>query len=367
MDSGAWNRPALGLFPWIVASWLLALLAGATFWLLRRWGRPGHWLARLLEGPGWLIAPGELLLLAYALGPPYAALVGGFVQPAELGLAGFSWWRGLGRAALLVLGLLLLSAWAWGGYLRVVRPPAELLHRQRRLLAEPAGRPLLLLWAAAEELHWAFYRALPVMLWGPGLGLWLGLLLVAAERYALPQTLARLRRPGGIEEEAWWLAKALALTAAFAVLGNLWLCLLLHVLVEALVAGWVSRRVGPAAAPVAIETPAPTPLLLALGGALLLSLLLGWGALQPRPAAPQPDSVVIQSTARPVPTSTPRPTAWPTDSPPPVPPNTLTPRPTGSPTPWPTPVLPPTATLGVEAPVGLAGFIGPPPDLKEAP
>lgn len=328
MLDGTLNREALGLIPWVVGSWVLAVLTGMQAWFVRRLGRVGRGIARFLEGPGLLLAPGEVLLLAYGLGVPYAALVFGFLDAAEVGLVGFSWWGTLGRGAAIAGGMLLLAGWAWGAYLRAGTPPAGLLARSRRLQAQPAGWPLLLLWAAAEQAHWALYRALPALLWGAGPGLWLGLLLVLAERYLLPQTSARLRRDGGVEEEAWWLTRALALTVAWALLGNLWLCILLQVLLEIEIAWLVGRR---AAKPTQVEEPsAPvlSALLLAAVVAVLLSVLFAWGALQPLPAPPPPPAaVVVPSPDQPVPTPTP--TATPLPSPPPSP----TPVPTGTPQP----------------------------------
>jgi len=244
----------------------------------------------------------------------------------------------LGQGAVLGVGLLVLVWLVWRYYLRAVSPPAGLLARSRRLLRTPAGRVLFLLWAAAEEFHWAFYRAVPTLLWGPATGLWVGLLLAAAERAVCPQTTARLRQPGGIEEEAWWLTKILVMTAAFAALRNLWVCILLHALLEAWVGWLVQRR---EAAPVERARPAPQPApavaVLAGGVILLLLVIFTWQsgrahlatlagealpALRPRAT---PLTVAVPT---PTPTATPLPvpaaTALPTAAPFP----TVTPEPT---------------------------------------
>ncbi len=333
------NREALGLIPWFVASWLVVVAGAVVLWLAQEWGRPAGAVRRFLATPVWVVTPGEVLAALFALGVPYAALVMGYVSAADMGLEGFSWWESLGRGALLGVGLALLVGLAWSGYLRAVPLPAGFMERARRLAAAPAGRPLFLVWAGAEQLHWAFYRVLPALVWGPWAGLWVGLLLIVAERYTCPQTVARLRRPGGIEEEAWWLAKAVALTAAFAVMGNLWLCMLLQAGLE-MGLGWlVQRRAdGPAARPApAARSAFPVPIL-AGSTVLLLLALFTWEAarLRPAPAAPlsaEMPAVVTPPTAWVVPTPTPTATPRPTPVPSPTP--TLTPRPTATPTPTP--------------------------------
>ncbi len=324
MSLPAVNREVLGLIPWLVGSWLLSGGAMLLLWFARGWGRPAGAARRFLEAPGWLVSPGEALAILYALGGPYAALVTGFLDPAAMGLAGISWWPSLGRGILFGAGLLALTGLAWLVYLRIGMPPAGLLARSQRLAAAPAGRPLLLLWAAAEETHWAFYRTVPLLLWGPLPGLWIGLLLVVAEHGLQPQTTARLRQPGGVEEEAWWLARLVAMTAAFALLRNLWLCIVLHALLEGLAAALLLRRAGgPVPIPVQEDGgPARASVPVAISAAavalLLLALFTGCAAW-PALVSPVPAATTASPTALAVPTATTLPTRRATASTAPLP------------------------------------------------
>jgi len=329
------NREVLGLVPWFVGSWLLAVAVAVLLWLAQEWGRTARAALRLLYGAGRPLAPGDLLAALYAIGAPYAALVLGYLSAEVMGLSGFSWWQTLGQGALLGAGLFVLVGLVWRHYMRAAPPPAGMLARSRRLLQTPAGRALFLLWAAAEEFHWAFYRAIPTLLWGPGVGLWAGLLLAAAERALCPQTTARLRRPGGIEEEAWWAAKIIVLTAAYAALGNLWVCIVLHALLEAWV-GWLTQRRAAAPAEPARTAPRPAPGVAVLAGGVVLLLLVvfTWQAGRPRLALPAAAAAPASPTAFVVPTPTP------TATPPPLPTATALPTATPVPTAAPAPTPP---------------------------
>jgi hypothetical protein len=334
------NREVLGLIPWFIGSWLLAVAVAVLLWLAQEWSRPARAMLRVLYGESRPLALGDFLAALYAIGIPYAALVTGYLSAEVMGLSGFSWWQTLGRGAVLGAGLLALLWLVWRYYLRAVPPPATMFARSRRLLRTPAGRALFLLWAAAEEFHWAFYRAAPTLLWGPGTGLWAGLLLAVAERAICPQTTARLRQAGGIEEEAWWLAKIVVMTAAFAVLGNLWVCIVLHALLEVWVGWLVQRReTAPAERARAVPRPAPAVPVIAGGTVLLLLIVFTWQAGQQR--MPRPVLGAIQGPASsplPTPFVVPTPTSIPT--PLPVPTGTPTPTATPFPTATPEPTMP---------------------------
>lgn len=312
------NREAIGLIPWLIGSWLLAVLGS----LLDRLGMgPRRW--RRSDAP-----IREAVALVHALAIPYAAILSGFLAPERLGLAGFSWWKSLGRAPLLAGLYLLLALLAWRGALRTGTLPAGVLARERRWVRHRAGWVWLLFWAGAEQLHWAFYRAVPLLVWGRPAGLWLGMLLVAAERYSLPG------RAGAPEDEAWWWTRALSLTAAFALLDNLWACMAIQAVLDGIVAAWIERRTGPLeeAHPLAAGRPALRRTLPAAALALLLLVGFTWGAIDPALRVPRPEQFVQQPTA-PLPTSTPTPTMPPTARPTSTP--TATPLPTATPTPTP--------------------------------
>ncbi len=334
MKVGALYREALGLIPWVTSSWFLVLVVGLVLWLPAIRGWPARWVRRFPVGEGWIVSPGEIFLALYALGVPYAALLSGFLSPEAMGL-GIPSWPAVEWGALWGAGLLALVLLVWRTYLRLGHMPAGLLQRSRRLAVSPAGRPLFLLWAAAEEMHWAFYRTLPAIIWGGESGLWLGVLLLLAERYGLPQTLDRLHQPGGVEDEAWWLCKVLLMTATFAFVGNLWFCIALHAILEGAVA-WLVVVVGrPAEEPPPSSSihRSPSPLVLSAAAALLLLAFCTWEAARPylRPA-PLPTSSLAPT---PTPTATPSPTPPATSTPTLTPFPSLTPSPTTSPSPMP--------------------------------
>jgi LysM repeat protein len=228
--------------------------------------------------------------------------------------------------------------------------PANLLERQRRLVRAPAGWLLFLVWAAAEEVHWAFYRALPLLLFGKEIGLWVGVLLIVAERYTAPRITAALRQAIGLEEEAWWLTKILVMTACFAILRNLWFCILIHALIEGVVAWLVQRHarsLGDVESPLLYGQPAFPALAFSSAGALLLLVLFAWRAAQPQ-SIETPSVMLVSPTLIVVPTPTPTrtalpsPSATPTVTPTPLPPS---PTPTVTPTPPITYIVQPGDTL----------------------
>lgn len=317
MSSIPLNREAIGLIPWLIGSWLLALLGSML-------DRFGVWPSRWCETQAPIRDTAALL---HALAVPYAAILSGFLAPERLGLAGFSWWKSLGRAPLLAGLALILALLAWRGALRAGPVPAEVLARERRWVRRRGGWLWLLLWAGAEQLHWAFYRAVPLLVWGPPAGLWLGMLLVAAERYSLPGRTV----PGTLENEAWWWTKALALTAAFALLGNLWACMAIQAVLDGCIAAWMERRAEPVGEAHPLVAGRPALRYTVPAAALVLLLLVGftWGAISPTLRVPRVEEFVQQPTV-PVPTLTPTPTAFPTARPTSTP--TATPLPTGTPT-----------------------------------
>ncbi|MGC8873366.1 MAG: LysM peptidoglycan-binding domain-containing protein [Chloroflexia bacterium] len=317
------NREAIGLIPWLVGSWLLAVVGG----LLDQSGLwPRSWIearTRIREGA----------FFFYAVVIPYAAVLSGFLAPERLGLAGFSWWKSLGRTPLLAGLYLLLAVWAWRGALRTGPAQAGWLARERRWVRERGTWVRFLLWAGAEQLHWAFYRTVPLLVWGRPAGLWLGLLLVAGERYSIPGK-GDLRGPGAVGNEAWWWTKAVSLTAAYALLENLWACMVLQALLEGCVAWYIERS---AQSQEALQPAAegPLPLRRAVPASVLVLLLLvgfTWGAISPTLRLPRAEEFVQQPTV-PLPTSTPTPTPYPTPRPTSAP--TATPLPTATPTPAP--------------------------------
>ncbi|HET7090008.1 MAG TPA: hypothetical protein VFL17_15330 [Anaerolineae bacterium] len=156
---------------YVVAARLVAPRIGAAL----RVSPPGQWL---LEGAQF----------AYFLGVPYLALLTGAFAPSDVGLQGSpaldlllgwaaeEWMRALGQA--IALGLLTLL---------VVR----LLTWQIRRAGGCGAAAMEIVDASAAhsirdgiyaEVHWSFYRALPMVLWGDaGRAALLGIALAAAE------------------------------------------------------------------------------------------------------------------------------------------------------------------------------------------
>jgi hypothetical protein len=211
-------------------------------------------LAILLVGPAQLnrlrAIPGgrlleQLLRLAYFVGVPYAALLTGSIASIDMGLAGTSgsilgwsaadWLHGLSTA--LMLGVIVLL-------------PMSVASRQ----IARAGRPLgvddrsagaVIVAAIYSEIHWAFYRAAPLILLGEVYAAVLfGVLLVGVE------WLVELIRNGLSplpEERQRWLRRGILLAqsaAFFALTQNAWLAIGLHAVVELLWKVWL-RRLAP--------------------------------------------------------------------------------------------------------------------------
>jgi hypothetical protein len=203
----------------------------------------------------------QLLRLAYFIGVPYAALLTGSIASIDMGLAGAGgsilgwsaadWLHGLSTA--LTLGVIVLL-------------PIGVASRQ----IARAGRPLgtddrsagaVIVEAIYSEIHWAFYRAAPLILLGEVYAAVLfGALLVGTE------WLVELIRNGISplpEERQRWLRRGILLalsTALFALTQNVWLAIGLHAVLELLWKVWL-RHLAPR--PIGLEPaslePAPDP------------------------------------------------------------------------------------------------------------
>ena len=231
---------------WTLASLTVAVLAilfvGAPQ-LDRLRARTG---GRLLE---------QFLRLIYFIGVPYAALLTGGIASIDMGLTGAGgsilgwspaeWLRGLSTA--LTLGAIVLI-------------PTGLASRQ----IVRAGRPLgiddrsagvVIVDAIYVEIHWAFYRAAPLILLGEAYAAALfGVLLVGVEWIVV---LIRNGLSLSAAERQLWLRRGalLALSATlFALTRNVWLAMLTHMVLELVWKVWLWRL-----APRPIE-PAYTPI-----------------------------------------------------------------------------------------------------------
>jgi hypothetical protein len=224
------DRLALVLAPsplllWVLGSVAVYALGANVLWLLERVDPRRRLRSRLLMGSGRFL---------FFLGIPYLAL-GGWTRPTfqgllsveDMGLVGLNeYWPvtrwleaagtglGLGFVALLVLILIWASA-------------------VRRLGFAPRPWWGLVVDGLYLEVHWAFYRgALAVLLDDVYAGVFAGLALVFVE-WGLSPFWRRGWRLSRLAAERW-LRAALALIIAvlFLLTRNLWVCLVVHWLLE---------------------------------------------------------------------------------------------------------------------------------------
>jgi hypothetical protein len=209
---------------WVLASMVLAVLATLTF----SPARAAHFRSTL----GGRVSE-QVGRLVYYAGLPYAALLTRSLSPLDLGLAGNSgpivgwssvdWLRHLGAAW--VVGALAL--------IPIVLAARQLARTAQPLSVAERSTGAILIEAAYAEIHWAFYRAAPLIILGDvywatviGLGLIGVEILVTLVRNGLGT------RP---EEYQAWLGQALLLSLSatvFIATRNVWLALLLHIVVE---------------------------------------------------------------------------------------------------------------------------------------
>ena len=187
----------------------------------------------------------QFLRLIYFIGVPYAALLAGSIAPIDMGLTGAGgsilgwspaeWLRGLGTALMLSVIVLL---------------PIGLASRQIARAGQPLGTDdrsagAVIVDAIYAEIHWAFYRAAPlILLTDVYAAVIFGALLVGVEWIVL---LIRNGLSPSAEERQRWLRRGalLTLSAALVVLTqNVWLALLAHLVLELIWKVWL-RRLAP--------------------------------------------------------------------------------------------------------------------------
>jgi len=243
---------------WLIASFLAIVVATNLAWLaMRHRSRPDG----LRQGPlailGWLALAFFYLLL------PYLAIREGVLSPYTLGLSEIDWPAtlsdGIALSGIIVGG----SIFGWLIYRRSL-PEGPLPRGTARLipaLRAPAD-------AMLHQWHWAFYRAamtewlvldphsaagVPPLgrvrdaLQGEPLywGACLGLAMIILEMVLDPFTRSMLRRPGDGHALIRRATLAVATTCLFVLTRNLWLCIIVHIAVETLVAGWFPLRIPP--------------------------------------------------------------------------------------------------------------------------
>ncbi len=186
----------------------------------------------------------QFLRLVYFIGVPYAALLAGSIASIDMGLTGAGgsilgwspaeWLRGLSTTLMLAVIALI---------------PIGMASRQIARAGQPLGTDdrsvgAVFVEAICAEIHWAFYRATPLILLGDVYtAVLFGVLLVGVEWIVV---LIRNGLSVSPAERQGWLRRGvlLALSAAvFVLTQNVWLAMGWHVVLELLWKVWLRRLV----------------------------------------------------------------------------------------------------------------------------
>ncbi|MCX7681491.1 MAG: hypothetical protein N2508_05960 [Anaerolineae bacterium] len=190
----------------------------------------------------------QLLRLVYYVGLPFSALLWGRdtlitrlfgLQPLALPpgegepsgpAVGLNWrdWAGdIGWAVLLAVLACGIMGVAWLTYRRMVGAYAAW-----PIKGSDSSTSLLLREAIYHEVHWAFYRHMPVVALGTYWGTWGGLGLVALEALLNPAWHSDLADPLRAPERLMRASMAVVSALLFLMTENLWLGILVHWLVS---------------------------------------------------------------------------------------------------------------------------------------
>jgi hypothetical protein len=202
-------------------------------------------MARLHSSLGGRLAV-PLLRLLYFIGLPYAALLTGSLAPIDLGLTGAggavlgwdvaAWLRGLSLT--LTVGVLVvlpvgLASW------QIARAG-----HGAALGADDRSVGVILIEALYAEVHWAFYRAAPLVLMeNVYTAALIGMALVGVEWSVELIRNGLSRAP---EDRQRWLRRVLLLAVSatlFVLTRNLWLLIGLHLVLELIWKAWLGRLV----------------------------------------------------------------------------------------------------------------------------
>jgi hypothetical protein len=197
----------------------------------------------------------QFLRLVYFIGVPYAALLTGSIGAMDMGLTGAGgsilgwspaeWLRGLSMA--LMLGVIVL--------IPVGAASRQIARAGQPLGADDRSAGAVIVEAIYAEIHWAFYRAAPLILLGDVYtAVLFGVALVGVEWLVV---LIRNGLSSAPDERQSWLRRGalLALSATvFALTRNVWLAIFLHATLELLWKVWlqhlVHRPIEPARVPI---------------------------------------------------------------------------------------------------------------------
>ena len=187
-----------------------------------------------------------LLRLLYFIGLPYAALLTGSLAPIDLGLTGAggvvlgwdvaAWLHGLSTTLTVGLVVLLpigLASW------QIARAG-----HGAALGTDDRSVGVVLIEALYAEVHWAFYRAAPlILLENVYTAALIGLALVGIEWSVELIRNGLSRAP---EDRQRWLRRVLLLAVSatlFVLTRNLWLLIGLHLMLELIWKAWLGRLV----------------------------------------------------------------------------------------------------------------------------
>jgi hypothetical protein len=204
---------------WLAGSVLLYVLGTNAAWAFRR--VVTRWPAARLILAG-------LVRFVFFVGVPYTALLGGVITLKSLGLAQAPQRESLNQGVPLALGAVFLMGLIGWYYRREVtslgEETAPSLQATRQMLGRPWGWVLLLIGVAYQQIHWAFYRALPFLILDDlYAGAFLGLALVLLEAYADPRVRHDLADPAGAEWLVLSAGFAVVTTVLFVLTGTSWL------------------------------------------------------------------------------------------------------------------------------------------------
>jgi hypothetical protein len=206
---------------WLAGSILLYLVSTNLAWAVRPFTRRVRW------SPTSGVVVG-VARFAYHVGMPYAALLSGVVTLESLGLITLADPEVANAAVIVTAATLVLVGLIGWQYRRqvaalvtatVVRPAEGGEGGTRKL-----GWGGVLFSVVTQETHWAFYRALAVLIVNdPYVGSFGGLGLILLEAYTAPQTRGRLRYPVQAEFLVLNAIFAVLSTVLFVLTGTSWL------------------------------------------------------------------------------------------------------------------------------------------------
>lgn len=228
----------------VIVSYLgLHILAENIAWALRK-ARSGRLGAAIEQVRTWsrVLHAHDIVRLAYCLIIPYVVLSQGWVSPLDLGLADLDWIRGSGVAAALAAGSLVLLAFTWSHYARLVGSYAAVPHE--RWLAQPWGWAFGVREAIYLEASWALVRSPVLLLAGPYFGAYLGLAAVYAAGLLNARVRHELSIRGAREEVVLTASLAIVTATLYVYVHNLWLCIAAHASLRLAVARLVQWHVG---------------------------------------------------------------------------------------------------------------------------